>query len=430
MEDWWGGNSCFYRDRGGMRMSKVLERASLSFFLGIDISKEKFDACCIGSNGDKRFRMSASMSREGFEEVLMKVSSITKDKETIIIGMESTACYHINLYSFLTAKGFAVVILNPMLISNFMKLQLRKTKTDKKDALVIAQFLLMKKDSLFQNVLSAESVDMRDLSRQRESLIDQMTAIKNDTKRLLTVTFPELEHIGGIFTKSMLRLISHYPSAKAIRKAKRSKIAAILIPGTYGKQTEESVDAIIKAAATSIGTASPAKEMLIKQKTAILTQLEDHLQEITDMLLEHCQAQMKDNIDILTSILGIGEKSATNFLIELGGDPRLFPGHRQVIAMAGLDPSIYQSGKYVGLSKISKRGNSHLRRIIWLMTVKVIQFEEYFRCYFEKRMKEGLIYKKAVLATAHKLIRVLFAMLSKRTPFNAEANARSMVSVG
>jgi transposase len=98
--------------------------------------------------------------------------------------------------------------------------------------------------------------------------------------------------------------------------------------------------------------------------------------------------------------------------------------------MAGLDPSIYQSGKYVGLSKISKRGNSHLRRIIWLMTVKVIQFEEYFRCYFERRIKEGLIYKKAVLATAHKLIRVLFAMLSNRTPFNAKANARSTVSIG
>ena len=64
------------------------------------------------------------------------------------------------------------------------------------------------------------------------------------------------------------------------------------------------------------------------------------------------------------------------------------------------------------------------------MTVKVIQFEEYFRRYFEKRMQDGLIYKKAVLATAHKLIRVLFAMLSNGTPFNVKASARSMVSVG
>ncbi len=225
-----------------------------------------------------------------------------------------------------------------------------------------------------------------------------------------------------VFTKSMLRLLCHYPSAESIRKAKRAKIAKILIPGSYGQQTDESVDAIIKAAATSIGTASPAKEMIIKQKASILLQLEAHLQELTGVLIEQCRAQMKDNVDILTSIRGIGEKSATNFLVELGGDPRIFPSHRQVIAMAGLDPSVYESGKYVGLSKISKRGNRHLRRIIWLMTVKVIQYEGYFRRYFEKRIKDGLIYKKAVIATAHKLIRVIFAMLSQKTTFNAKAN--------
>lgn len=403
-------------------MAKVSERVPLNLFLGIDISKEKFDACCIGSNGEKRFRMSASMSREGFEELLMQVSSLTKTKESVLIGMESTACYHINLYSFLTSRGFNVVIINPLLVSNFMKLQLRKTKTDKKDALIIAQFLLTKKDALYHNVVTPEITDMRDLARQRESLIDQMTAIKSDTKRLLTITFPELEHIAGIFTKSMLRLLCHYPSAKTIRNAKRSKIASILIPGTYGKQTEESVDAIIRAAVTSIGTSSPAKEMLIKQKVTILTQLEDHLRQITKILVEQCQAQMKDDIDILTSILGIGEKSATNFLVELG-DPSLFASHRQIIAMAGLDPSVYQSGQYVGFSKISKRGNRHLRRIIWLMTVKVIQFEEYFRRYFEKRIKDGLIYKKAVLATAHKLMRVIFSMLSNKTLFNVTAHS-------
>lgn len=403
-------------------MAEAPEKATYSFFLGIDISKEKFDACCKGSNGEKLFRVSASMNRDGFAELLVKLSSVAGPKGSILIGMESTACYHINLFSFLTSKGFTVIIVNPLLISNFMKLQLRKTKTDKKDAAVIAQFLLIMKDSLSQNVLSPNNADMRDLARQRESLIDQMTAIKSDTKRVLTITFPELEHIAGIFTKSMLRLLCHYPSAEAIRKAKRSKIAKILIPGSYGKQTDESVDAIIKAAATSIGTASPAKEVIIKQKASILTQLEDHLQELTDMLIEQCQAQMKDNIDILTSIQGIGEKSATNFLLELGGDFRLFPSHRQIIAMAGLDPSVYQSGQYVGLSKISKRGNRHLRRTIWLMTVKVIQFEEYFRRYFEKRIKDGLIYKKAVLATAHKLIRVIFTMLSNKTLFNAKVS--------
>jgi transposase len=403
-------------------MRETGKKTAFKSFLGIDISKEKFDACCIGSDGERLFRISASMSKAGFDELLMKVSSIGGPKESVLIGMESTACYHINLFSFLTSKGFIVIIINPLLISNFMKLQLRKTKTDKKDAMVIAQFLRLKKDSLSENILSPDDADMRDLARQRESLVDQMTAIKSDTKRVLTITFPELGHVTGIFTKSMLRLLCHYPSAESIRKARRAKIAKILIPGSYGKQTDESVDAIVKAAATSIGTASPAKEMIIKQKASILVQLEEHLQELTDMLIEQCQAQMKDNVDILTSIRGIGEKSATNFLVELGGDPGLFPGHRQVIAMAGLDPSVYESGQYVGLSKISKRGNRHLRRIIWLMTVKVIRYEEYFRSYFEKRIKDGLIYKKAVIATAHKLIRVIFAMLSQKTTFNARAN--------
>jgi transposase len=141
------------------------------------------------------------------------------------------------------------------------------------------------------------------------------------------------------------------------------------------------------------------------------------------MLIEQCQERMKEDIEILTSIRGIGEKSATNFLADLGGGITLYKSYKQVIAMAGINPSVQQSGKYEGLSKISKRGNRHLRRIIWLMAVKAIQFNNYFRTYFQKRSEEGLIYKKAVLSTAHKLIRVIFKMLSTKTPFKEQVNS-------
>jgi hypothetical protein len=56
------------------------------------------------------------------------------------------------------------------------------------------------------------------------------------------------------------------------------------------------------------------------------------------------------------------------------------------------------------------------------MTTKVIQFNERFRQYHLKRLKEGLPYKMAVLATAHKLIKVMFAMLTNRTLFNPRLN--------
>ncbi|MGD0276574.1 MAG: transposase [Syntrophales bacterium] len=106
----------------------------------------------------------------------------------------------------------------------------------------------------------------------------------------------------------------------------------------------------------------------------------------------------------------------------MGRDVKHFESHKKVIAMAGLDPALYQSGKIDRKGKISKRGNRHLRRVIWQMTTKVIQFNERFKQYYLKRIQDGLPYKKAVLATAHKLIRVMFAMLTNETLFNAEMN--------
>jgi transposase len=95
----------------------------------------------------------------------------------------------------------------------------------------------------------------------------------------------------------------------------------------------------------------------------------------------------------------------------------LYKNDKKLIAAAGLDPSTYQSGKYEGSSRISKRGNRHLRRVIWLMTRTAVFSDGLFRTYFHKRKSQGLCYKMAILATAHKLIRVLFAMLVHQTCF-------------
>ena len=130
--------------------------------------------------------------------------------------------------------------------------------------------------------------------------------------------------------------------------------------------------------------------------------------------------KMKRDTEILTSMKGIGDKTALNFLIELGGDIKAFENDKRLIASAGLDPSTHESGKYKGQSKISKRGNRHLRRVIWVMTTRVIVSNQVFRTYYFKRREEGLIYKMAVLATAHKLIRVIFSMLTNERYFEPE----------
>ena len=385
-------------------------------YVGIDVSKEKFDACGIGDEGKKLFSLSCSMNRDGFDKFVMQLTKM--NAASLLVGMESTASYHIALFSYLTAKGYRVAIINPLLIANFAKLSLRKTKTDKKDAFTIAQFVLLRKETLATG--SPHLTELKDLSRRRERLVDEMTALKNDMKRILSVTFPELETITGIFTKSTLRLLTEFPSAHAITKAGYDAVAAIVTSRSRGRKSSASVKVLMDTATASVGVASPAKDMILKQEASLLLALEGQAEEIIKLIMDLSGEQIKRDAKILTSMQGIGDKTAFNFLIEMGGDIKAFEHDRKLIAAAGLDPTTYESGKYKGQSKISKRGNRHLRRVVWLMTTKVIIANPIFRTYYFKRRKEGLIYKKAVLATAHKLIRVMFSMLVNQKCFEPE----------
>ena len=216
-----------------------------------------------------------------------------------------------------------------------------------------------------------------------------MTSLKIEIKQLLNITFPELEHMAGIFTKSILKLLQQYPSAFALRDADLGQLSQMLIADSYGHKREAFAAELIKAAHSSIGSKSPAKEMILKQKIALLLHLEDALQEITVMLIEMSRKLMEEEINIMTSIKGIGDKSAANFLIEMGGDINQYERSGKIIAMAGLDPAVYQSGKHDGKGRITKRGNRHLRRIIWLMTTSVIQYTDIFKHLLSQTKKGG-----------------------------------------
>ena len=386
----------------------------MSFFVGVDISKEKFDVCCIGEQQEKIFSLTCSMDREGFEKLVLK---LPMDKSSFLLGMESTASYHLPLFSYLTARGYQVVIINPLLIASFAKRSLRKTKTDTKDAFTIAQFLMREKETFAQQTTDHLSLELKDLARRREKLADQVTSLKGDMKRILSVIFPELEHITGIFTKATLRLLTEYPSAHALREAGHGAIADIFINRSRGNSPRASIKMLMDAAASSVGVVSPAKELALKQEASLLIHIKDQIKETTKVLMNLVNQRMKHDMELLCSIKGVGENTATNFLIELGGNIDLYANDKKLIAASGLDPSTYQSGKYEGKSRISKRGNRHLRRVIWLMATRVIISNNLFRTYFYKRRNEGLPYKKAVLATAHKLIRIMFVMLSRKTYF-------------
>ncbi|MGE5840569.1 MAG: IS110 family transposase, partial [Deltaproteobacteria bacterium] len=340
-----------------------------------------------------------------------------KDLSQATVAMESTGCYHINLFAFLCSEGIACAVINPLLITNFARLSLRKTKTDKKDALTIAQFLLAHRSKLSQVSYSQSSQDLKDLSRERESLAVMMAGLKNDVRRFLQLTFPELEHRCKLFTETMLRFLMKFPSARAIQMAKDKEIAKALIHGEgKRKRVWISAEEIIAMAKTSVAAQSVTTDWILSEKIETLLYLEEKKKRITEALVEACRSMRVDELDIITSVDGISTITGSTFLAELG-DIELFRSSKHLIAFAGLDPSIHQSGQYEGISRISKRGNRHLRRVVFLMTLCAVRSQNVFREYFLRRKEEGLPPKKAILATAHKLLRVLFAMLSSKSYF-------------
>lgn len=385
--------------------------------VGIDISKDKFDVCCLTKDSRELFRVSEPMDINGFDRLAHTIMSHIADPASVVIGMESTGCYHLNLFSYLTHRNYLTLIINPLLVKNFMKVDLRKTKTDRKDAAGIARFLLEHQDVVHQLNSSEEIGDLRDLARQRESLNRQISAMKNDLKRLLSITFPELEKRTNVFSRSVLELLTRYPSARAIRSASADEIDKSLREGASGRKPYVTAQQCKEAAQVSIGTSRKGKEFVVAQKASMLLYMEGKLNEVSETLIEMCEVLLQKDMEIMTSIRGIGQTTASEFLGEMGGDIDKFKNVKKIIAFAGLDPSVHESGKYKGQSKISGRGAHFLRAVIWQMTVKVIRYNELFQEYFQRRRKEGLPYKKAVLATAHKLIRVIFSMLKHKTLF-------------
>ena len=108
--------------------------------VGVDVSKDRFTVAGLDGEGKEFFSGSYSMDSDGFGKFLERVTVCCPDREKVLVGMESTGCYHLNLFSFLLSQGMQAMVINPLLIANFAKRSLRKTKTDKKDARTIAKF--------------------------------------------------------------------------------------------------------------------------------------------------------------------------------------------------------------------------------------------------------------------------------------------------
>ncbi len=396
-------------------------------FLGIGVSKDSFDIAFIDENEKLLHHQKIEMTREGFKQLDESLSNY--EKEETLICVESTGIYHINLLLHLLENDYTVYAVNPILIKQFMKsLSLRKTKTDKKDAFTISTFIKRSYHGL-HNTSVEDLYNLKPLIREREYLVKNVSKIKTQIKTVLKQLFPELENNINVFTKTMLSLLLKAPSPEILSKMKEKDISKLL--NVTGRKIKISAKELKKLAKNSIGKkGDKTLEKLLIMKIQNLNFIQKQIEELDKVIDENIDdnEDLKSKIDIISSIDGIGEDSAKRFMLEVGDISR-FENSKKLRAYIGTDPEIKQSGISVdNRGKIVKKGNSHLRHILYNMGVGVIKYCDVFKNYFHKKRSEGMSYTKSVIAVANKLLGILYSMLMNETKFSEDRYSKTACS--
>lgn len=388
------------------------------FYVGIDVASEKHD-CCILNEKKKIIRSFSFLnSPDGFQSLLSALSGIQPDE--IKIGLEATGIYSENLSVFLRRKGFNVTTINPLLLKKHQcATTLRKTKTDKADAKGIALFIA---EEGFQPDLpvSYHIQELKSLTRARFSFVQDRSALKNKVKRLVVLLFPELlEQFSDIFGASATALLKQYPSAEKLAACHTDALAALLRKSSRGHFGRAKAAYLKQLAKCSIGNHSPARVMELKM---LLVRIDLLSEQIKDY-----DKQIKIIMDELDSpvptIPGIGYTLGATIIAEVGNINR-FSSPAKLLAFAGLEPSIYQSGKFVPASgRMVKRGSPFLRWALLQAAGYVPNYSSTFALYREKKLSEG---KSAAVARSHvakKLVRIIHSLMTHSTAFSDQLTA-------
>ncbi|MBO7128085.1 IS110 family transposase [bacterium] len=382
-------------------------------FVGVDVSKDSFSFNVTDLKEKTLEKGSCGMNHEGFENFFSIISKFGN----VSVGLESTATYHQPLLFALLAREIPTYLITPFLVKNFARsCSLRNTKTDTIDARIISVFL-GKNYAGLRPVSASDGNGLREIARLRESISKKSVAAKIRLKQLVTTTFPELVKEHDIFTVSMITLLEEFPSAEAIRKASLKKIEKVLNSKTKGRNPKLNAEQIKALAAKSVGVCKPMLEKTVLHIIRELNFLTDELKKCDKELIEAVSVYSHEDFEILTSIPGIGKLTAAQFIAEIG-DINRFETVKQLTAYAGTDPGISQSGNSLVQKRISKRGNSSVRRIGFLTALHLISMNKVFKEYYDKKIRENMNGKKAVIAVFNKFLRCVFSMLKNKKTFS------------
>ena len=385
-------------------------------YVGIDVAKDKHDCFIISSQAEVSHDVfTIPNNMDGFNNLFEKIQTAAESLDSVKVGLEATGHYSYNILGFLLDKGLNPFVINPLHTNLYRKsLSLRKTKTDKVDARTIATMLASDVKLKPYTDTAYHNEELKSLTRYRFDKVKERAKLKTSVTRLVNILFPELEKlVPSLHLASVYALFSEYPSAAQIADSHLTALKNLLHAASGGRYKRDKALAIRNAAIISVGSRMPAKSLELKHTIKLIRELSAEIQDI--------ESEIRIIMDALASpiltIPGIGYRMGAMILAEIGDFAR-FDSPDQILAYAGLSPSIYQSGQLTSShSHMEKRGSRYLRYALFNAAKFVCLWEPSFIAYLAKKRAEGKHYNVAVSHAAKKLVRLIFALQNSGQPF-------------
>ncbi len=383
-------------------------------YIGIDVGKRNHEATILDESGKELCEsVKFPNSTAGAEKLLSKMPNL---KDAMFV-LEATGHYWLSLYCYLSSKELTIQVINPIQSDSLRNLYIRRSKTDKKDSFIIADIARINR--MPKTKLADENIlKLQTLTRLRFEFIDQVTALKARIIGVLDRIFPEYESIfSNIFIKSSRELLKNTASPEEILEFDLSELAESLNKASKGRFGTVKARELQSKAATSFGITLglDAFRLEIKLLLSQVEFLEAQIKTIDSAIKELLQ---EFKACFITTIPGIGDVLAASILAEIG-DINRFNHVKKLVAYAGLDATVHQSGQFTGTrAKISKRGSPYLRRSLWSAAHSAKRFNPILRDFYQLKIKQGKHPQVALGAVARKLTHLVYYILKEQKPFD------------
>ena len=396
------------------------------YYCGIDIAKHRHELSVLDESGDSVLSMHFANSQKGLGKLLDALASLKIEPGNVLFCMEATGHYWLALYCQLKELGFQLHVINPIQSDALRNLYVRKTKTDKKDALLLADLVRLGRAPVTQ-IASETTLKLQTLSRLRLEFVHQIGGLKNRVLGILDRIFPEYsECFSNVFIRTSRELLKSYPEPELLAEADLSELTAFLKQYSRGRLHRDRAEQIQALAKGTFGIRMALDAFTLELKLLVeqIEFIEEQvalLEEALEQILEEFRNDPEQPYrHVLETIPGLGPVLTAAIIGEVGDISR-FPNAKALVAYAGLDATVKASGQFEGTrNRISKRGSPTLRNSLWMAAVTARRFNPELKAFYEAKRAQGKHSGVATGAVARRLVHLIYSIWKDNRPFEPD----------